>query len=274
MKPLLIDRLARESDPFRKRSVAREFLQARILLSLQDHGAFSNWAFLGGTALRFLYSLPRYSEDLDFSLTRPGSDAHFERLMRGVLSDLKAEAYAVEIRLRPEKTVASAMVKFRGLLHELGLGPHRAETLSIKVEIDTNPPPGAVTSVRAVRRFFMLNIQHHDPASLLAGKLHAVLSRQYTKGRDLYDLAWYLADPEWPEPNIPLLQNALNQTGWKGPPLHATNWRALIASRLDSLDWKAALSDVAPFLERPADAAWISKERIGGLLAAGPLRRP
>ena len=61
-------------DDFRRRSITREFLQARILLSLQDHGAFSNWAFVGGTAFRFLYNLPRYSEDLDcstFSNTMP-----------------------------------------------------------------------------------------------------------------------------------------------------------------------------------------------------------
>lgn len=266
MKPLLIERLSDETDAFRRRSVTREFLQARILLSLQDHGAFSNWAFLGGTALRFLYNLPRYSEDLDFSITDPGGDARFEKLMRAVRGDLQAEAYTVEIKVRADKTVASAMVKFRGLLHELGISPLRDETLAVKVEIDTKPPVGSGTDIKAVRRYFMLHLQHYDPASLLAGKLHAVLSRRYTKGRDLYDLAWYLADPTWAEPNIFLLRNALRQSAWSGEEPTSSNWRQLVADKLQTLDWRAALDDVSPFLERPEDAAWVSPERLQKLL--------
>lgn len=266
MKPLLIERLREESDDFRRRSITREFLQARILLSLQDHGAFTNWAFLGGTSLRFLFNLPRYSEDLDFSVIDPGEDAHFERLMRSLRTDLQAEAYTVEIKARAERTVASAMVKFRGLLYEVGISPLRDETLAVKIEIDTNPPSGAKTGTKAIRRFFMLNLQHYDRASLLAGKLHAVLSRKYTKGRDLYDLAWYLCAPDWPEPNITLLTNSLQQTGWQGKEVTSSNWRTVVAEKLHTLEWKAALSDVTPFLERPEDAAWIDPERMQSLL--------
>lgn len=123
MKPLLFEHLREQPDAFRKRSITREFLQARILLSLQDHGAFSNWAFVGGTALRFLYNLPRYSEDLDFSLAVPESETRFEPLMRSLKGDLLAEAYSVEIKVRTRNAVASAMVKFRGLLHEVGISP-------------------------------------------------------------------------------------------------------------------------------------------------------
>ena len=82
MKSLLLDLLADEPDAVQGRNTAREYLQARILLALQDHGAFADWAFVGGTALRFLYRLPRYSEDLDFSLITAGRDARFESLMR------------------------------------------------------------------------------------------------------------------------------------------------------------------------------------------------
>ena len=64
-----------------------------------------------------------------------------------------------------------------------------------------------------------LPIQHHDKASLLAGKLHAILQRPYAKGRDLYDLLWYLGDPTWPPPNLTMLNHALRQTGWEGAPL-------------------------------------------------------
>lgn len=266
MKPLLIEQLREQADDFRRRSITREFLQARILLSLQDHGAFSNWAFVGGTALRFLYNLPRFSEDLDFSLVDSGGEARFEKLMRALRQDLLAEAYAVEIKIRTNRTVFSAMVKFRGLLYEVGLSPLQDETLSVKVEIDTNPPPGAGTATKAVRRYFLLNLQQYDAASLLSGKLHAILSRPYTKGRDLYDLAWYLADRRWPEPNLPLLLGALRQTGWTGDEPSAFTWRQIVAEKLKKLDWGAALKDVSPFLERPEDAAWVTQERLNQLL--------
>ena len=64
-----------------------------------------------------------------------------------------------------------------------------------------------------IRRHITLRWQHHDQASLLAAKLHAVLQRPYPKGRGLYDLLWYLSDLGWPQPNLVLLANALEQSG-------------------------------------------------------------
>ena len=112
----------------------------------------------------------------------------------------------------------------------------------------------------------MLNLLHHDRSSLLAGKLHAVLARPYTKGRDLYDLAWYLSDPTWPEPNILLLANALDQTGWSGPPVTGQSWRKQVAARLQAADWKLARDDVSPFLERKQDVDLVSEEVLLSLL--------
>ena len=266
MKPLLMEILRDEGNDFRRRSTAREYLQARILLALQDHGAFTSWAFVGGTALRFLFQLPRYSEDLDFSLTTPGEDCRFENFMESVRVDLTAEGYNVEVRSRTRATVASAFVKFRGLLYELGLSPHDDEVFTVKVEIETNPPEGAQTETVLVRRFVMLNLLHYDRASLLAGKLHAVLMRKYTKGRDLYDLAWYLADQNWPIPNLVQLNNALRQTGWGGSAATPENWRGLVRDKLDTVDWKQVLQDVTPFLARSQDAALVSREILLPLL--------
>lgn len=265
MKSLLMNILQNEADDFHRRSTTREYLQARILLALQDHGAFTNWAFLGGTALRFLFGLPRYSEDLDFSLLAPDGDARFERLMRSVGNDLTAEAYDVSMRIRSETTVASALIKFRGLLHELNLSPHANEVFTIKVEIDTNPPEGAGVETRLIRRFAMLNLLHHDRASLLAGKLHAVLTRKYTKGRDLYDLVWYLSDEAWPPPNLVLLNNALQQSGWESA-ITSETWRPLIADRLANVNWSQVLEDVSPFLEREQDTALVSEDVLLPLL--------
>jgi hypothetical protein len=270
LKDILVQLVKETADDFKKRSVAREYLQARILLALQDHGAFADWAFVGGTALRFLFQLPRYSEDLDFSLTEPGRDAQFVKRMRGVKSALEAEAYGVEIRLREQRTVAGAFVKFRGLLHEIGISPHVDEVLAVRVEIDTNPPPGAGLQTQVIRRFVLLNLLHYDKASMLGGKLHAVLARKYTKGRDLYDLAWYLADPSWPEPNLTLLNNALRQSGWAAAALLPETWRSAVAQQLETVDWKHAADDVSAFLERPQDAALVSADVLMELLRRQP----
>jgi hypothetical protein len=117
-----------------------------------------------------------------------------------------------------------------------------------------------------------LNICHHDKASLLAGKLHAILNRPWTKGRDLYDLAWYLADRTWPTPNLKLLNAALAQTAWKGAILTATNWRNEIRKRMKTLDWERARADVRPFLERQRDLDLVSEEVLGKLLTGQSLR--
>lgn len=258
--------LGDEPHALARRNLAREFLQAQVLLALQDSGAFADWAFVGGTALRFLYRLPRYSEDLDFSLVETVQDAKFERHMTAVQRALSSQTYDIEVKLRTHATVASARVKFRGLLFEIGVSPHRDETFMIKVEIDTHPPAGAITETRLLRRFVMLNLHHYDKASLFAGKLHAVIARQYTKGRDLYDLAWYLADDSWPPPNLVQLNHALNQTGWTDAPLTPDNWRNVVIKRLETVNWAQAQQDVSPFLEREQDLAFVSKSTLHGLL--------
>jgi hypothetical protein len=112
-----------------------------------------------------------------------------------------------------------------------------------------------------------LHLCHHDKASLLAGKLHAVLSRPWAKGRDLYDLVWYLADRTWPAPNLDLLNAALAQTEWKGLVLTAATWREQLRQRIDTLDWEKARADVRPFLERERDLDLVTKEGLGRLLA-------
>jgi hypothetical protein len=154
----------------------------------------------------------------------------------------------------------------KGLLFELGFSAHKFETLSIKVEVDTNPPSGAGISSTVVRRHVTLNLRHHDKASLLAGKLHAVLARRYVKGRDIYDLVWYLSDRTWPEPNIELLNNALRRTGWDGHEVASTNWRELVRRRIEKFHWKQVVEDVRPFLERTEDVALLTKENLLGLL--------
>lgn len=150
----------------------------------------------------------------------------------------------------------------------MGFSAHESETLSIKVEVDTNPPLGADITSTIVRRHVTLNLRHHDKASLFVGKLHAVLVRRYVKGRDIYDLIWYPSDRTWPEPNVELLNNALRQTNWDGPEVTPVNWRELVRQRVETFRWKQVVEDVRPFLERPKDVALLTKENISDLLQA------
>ncbi|MCY3930522.1 MAG: nucleotidyl transferase AbiEii/AbiGii toxin family protein [Acidobacteria bacterium] len=159
-----------------------------------------------------------------------------------------------------------AFVRFPGVLNEIGLSPHPSEVLAIRIEVDTRPPAGAATETTLVRRHETLRLFHHDRASLLAGKLHAILQRPYAKGRDVYDLIWYLSDPEWPPPSLSLLNAALAQTGWSGDAVTPETWRTAIANRMEALDWPPIVADVAPFLERTADVDLLTRGSVMKLL--------
>ncbi len=261
MKDYLVEQVRSVPHALHAKNITREYLQARILGCLQRIGAMVPLAFHGGTALRFLYATPRYSEDLDFTLEQ-ANQYDFRAYLRAIRSELAAEGYAVELKVNDKKTVHSAFIRFRGLLYELGASPHQGEVLSIKIEVDTNPPAGAGLTTSLARRFVPLQLQHHDRASLLSGKLHAVLQRSYTKGRDIYDLLWYLSDPKWPEPNLLLLNNALQQTNWSGKQLTADNWRKILQDRLQSLSWERVVSDVRPFLETDTDVALLTRKNL------------
>jgi hypothetical protein len=262
----LVAHVAPGADP---RNAVREYLQARILESLQRAGAMVPLAFLGGTALRFLYRTPRYSEDLDFSLAGDRNAYDLAAWLRRTRQSLTAESYNVEIALKGERAVDSARIAFPGLLFELGLSAHAAETFWVKLEVDTRPPAGAQLDVTLVRRVgTTLRLQHHDRASLLAGKINALLTRGWIKGRDVYDLVWYLADADWPAPNLVLLNNALAQFDSPVAPLTASTWRAAVRGRIADADWTALRADVAPFLERADDLSLVTAESVQQVLAA------
>lgn len=248
-----------------KRSIVREYLQSRLLQMFQEKKAFLNLAFLGGTSLRFLYSIPRYSEDLDFS--KIGTESlKFDDILNNIARSFESENYIVKLKKSKEKTVLSAFLKFPSLLYELDLSSHQSESLSIKIEIDTNPPAGANTEVTLIRKYVLLNILHYDRSSLFAGKLHAILARKYIKGRDLFDLIWVLSNPQWPLPNFILLNNALKQTGWPGPKVNQNNWIGIISSHIKAIDWEKAADDTAPFLEREAEKYLLTLDNCLNLL--------
>jgi predicted nucleotidyltransferase component of viral defense system len=235
--------------PLMAQHLVREYLQARILQSLQRANAMQSIAFHGGTALRFIYDIPRYSEDLDFALERVPEDYDFRAYLHQIKRDFLTEAYTIDFKVNDKRVVHKAFVRFRGLLFELGLSGHKSEVLAIKLEIDSNPPQGAVLATTSLKRHVALNLQHHDRSTLFAGKLHAVLQRAYPKGRDIFDLWWYLSQPAWPEPNLNYLNQALAQSDWQGPMLDHDNWREFTHQRIEQLDWKEDVShDIRAFI--------------------------
>lgn len=263
MRERLLDLIREVQPPVAAGNLAREYLQARILLAMQDAGAMVPLAFHGGTALRFLFDLPRFSEDLDFALERPGrTQFAIETLETRIRGQLEREGYEVVIRRKVGRVVESLMVGVPNLLYEAGLAARESQQLRIRLEVDTRPPEGAGLETTIVRRHAMLNLQHHDRASLLAGKLHAVIQRPWAKGRDMFDLFWYLSDARWPDPNLALLNNALAQTGWDGPQLDAGSWRPAVHGRVTSLDWGAVERDVRPFLEPGPVTDLFTKENL------------
>ena len=139
------------------------------------------------------------------------------------------------------------MMKFSGLLKELGISPMPSQKLSIKLEIDTNPPAGWELGSTIVSKIYTFNIVHYNLPSLYAGKLHACFYRRFTKGRDFYDLIWYLGKKV--KPNFTLLNNAIAQTQGKNLGISESNFKAYLLDSIKRIDFASAKKDVERFLE-------------------------
>lgn len=226
--------------------VAREFLQSLILKILFDRGHFRNVAFVGGTALRFLYGLRRFSEDLDFSVIR-SSGYRFDRFMKGIISDLQGAGFPVQTKYGKERVVRTAMLRFPHLLYSLGLTRIQKEKLSVRVEVDTRTPSGWSTAVSLINKHFVYTVTHFDLPSLYATKVHACFFRKYAKGRDFYDLMWYLGRDI--VPNFELLNNAIKQTEGTDPRVDAKTFRSFLRGNLGRVDFADLRRDVERFIE-------------------------
>lgn len=266
MKDYCLTLAARQPNYNAKLNTMREYLQANILRALQERGFFRTTAFVGGTALRFLYDLPRFSEDLDFSLISP-ANYEFTALVTQVKDELSRAGYGVEAKYNDRKTVVNAFFKFKGLLFEAGLSPLKSQNFSVKLEIDTKPPAGGATQTRMVNKFFPVTFLTFDLPSLFAGKIHALLTRPYARGRDYFDLSWYLSRNKGLEPNFTLLKNALTQTRYEKEFPQNGNWREVLLRALKEADWAVIRNDVRNFLENPKDEGALGMTHFRLLLA-------
>jgi len=252
------------TDPSQRLNTLREYLQALVLRSLHESEAFQCLAFVGGTALRFLYSLPRFSEDLDFALD-PGSGYDPGKWMSKAKRDLELSGLDTLVSINDRKTVHVICFRIAEVLKGAGLAAMANQKLSIKLEIDTRPPPGAQTRNQIIERHRMFAVRCYDMPSLMAGKLHALITRGRFKGRDWYDFAWYRAQRPQPQPNLVLLQNALDQTQGAGA-FDSARWEDYVREKIRALDIEAVRKDVLPFLERQGGAELITRDNLESLL--------
>lgn len=260
MKTECLELAAEESDPGRRLNVLREYAQAMALFSLHQSEAFTSLSFVGGTALRFLFGLPRFSEDLVFSLE---SDAAYDpaKWLRKLKRDLEFMGFVPEITWNDKRVVHTGWIKFSHLLQEAGLGTLPSQKLSIKLEIDSKPPSGAKTETKVVNLHRLMSLRHHSLPCLMAGKVRAVLTRPFHKGRDWYDLMWYLSRRPPVQPDLAFLQASLAQ-GPEGASTSGKDWKNLLAQKLSGLKAKDLLRDVAPFLEHPEDGNFLEPEYL------------
>lgn len=237
----------------------REITQEIILAALGRTDFFKRAGFLGGTCLRIFHGLNRFSEDMDFALEGPAPAFLLAPYLERVREELSVFEYQIEIDDRSEAgaAVQAAFLKDDsvGKLLRLGYksraGPLRK--LRIKLEVDANPPSGAVYDVPVLDFPFPSAVRVFDLPSLFAGKIHALLCRGYLKGRDWYDFIWYTARKT--PINHALLGVALNQHGpWKGKrPKPDDAWcAAQLRAKIEHVDWAQARLDVHRFV-RPSE---------------------
>jgi predicted nucleotidyltransferase component of viral defense system len=250
----------------------KEITQEIVLNSLYNSGFFKKAAFQGGTSLRILYGLNRFSEDLDFALLNPDAKFDLNYYLATTNEELKAFGYDVKIEGRTSNNAVQNMFlkddslgRFLKVQYPKNDGPKR--TLKIKIEVDTNPPAYAEIETKFLDFPINFSVTVHDLPSLFAGKSHALLCREFVKGRDWFDFLWYLARKT--KPNFKFLSSALQQFGpWKGMGVNTdSDWyRREMTKRIKNIDWPKAKMDVQRFL-RPVDVKTLELWNVDFFLA-------
>jgi len=241
--------------PVQEEQAIKEIIQEIALYALWRAGFFEVAAFQGGTSLRILYKLPSFSEDLDFMLQQP--DPGFE--WSGYLTQLLTcfEEYGLTSEALPkgsmDQRIRKAVIKDNSVTNQLRLSfynGHPDQKINIKLEIDVEPPANSGFEYSYLDFPTDHEVCHQDLGSNFALKIHALLCRDFVKGRDWYDFNWYIR--QGVSPNLSHLQNALMQFGpWQEQADLRVDmpWlKTVLQQRIDSIDWKAAAADVERFL--------------------------
>jgi predicted nucleotidyltransferase component of viral defense system len=259
----------------------KEIMQEIALLGLWRSKFFEHAAFYGGTALRILYGLDRFSEDLDFSLLKPQKTFQLTGYLGAVEAELTAMGFSVSVERRTKtaaSAVESAFIKAGTKEHLLKITVPGTiseqipgnKLMNVRFEVDTDPPGGFNTEAKTLLQPIPFSINTYTPPDLFAGKLHAIIHRPWksrVKGRDYYDFVWYVAR------GIPVhlshLEQRLRQSnGWTMKrAMKETDLLDLLKKKFAELDVGAAKKEVAPFLRDLAAVEIWSNSFFESLLA-------
>lgn len=241
-------------------STLREIMQEITLAGLSRTDFFEKAAFYGGTALRIFYNLDRYSEDLDFSLLQPDLDFSIEPYFKAILDEFKSLGLTVRIvekKKVKETAIDSAFLKAETIWKEIVLediiketGVRSNKTLKIKIEVDKHPPLNFKTEEKLALRPFSFYVKCYTKPSLFAGKMHALLFRKWknrVKGRDWYDLEWYI------KKGIPLdinhfLTRAKDTNDWEEDRISNEQIIGLLNAKIESVSFNRIKEDVVRFI--------------------------
>jgi predicted nucleotidyltransferase component of viral defense system len=252
----------------------REIIQQVALLGLWRSKFFEKAAFYGDSALRIIYGIDRFSEDLDFSLLQTEPRFSLLDYSQSLKRELLSFGFNVEIESKVKReltTIQSAFLKADTykLMISAGISPElikqvpRQQVLKIKLEVDLTPPAGFLTEMRYLLQPVPFAVRIFSLPDMFAGKMHALLCRQWKsrlKGRDWYDLVWFAT--YHPELRLAHLEQRMRQTGhWTGPePLTEEAWRKLLKARIESVDIEKIKREVEPFIKNTAVLDVWSKE--------------
>lgn len=234
----------------------REILQEVALAGLSRSGFFKEAVFQGGTALRILYDVDRFSEDLDFILKQTNQAFRLEHYLKAMRQELESYGIAVSIqdKTKQESTVQKGFLKGEAIEKQLDLQYYpmaqRPKKIRIKLEVDTNPPAGSQFETKYLDFPFAFAVTVQDLPSLFAGKSHALLCREYVKGRDWHDFSWYVGRKT--PINYSFLTHACRQQGpWQGKDIVVTRewYLTKMKNKIEQINWEEAKQDVLRFLK-------------------------
>ncbi len=238
----------------------KEIIQEIALYGLWRAKFFDVAVFQGGTSLRILQKLPRFSEDLDFMLLEPDPKfdwAPFLKILTEIFEEYGLQPEVI-FKEQMDKRIRNAVIKDNSIANQLAVSFGKRDSrkiLKIKLEIDVEPPAHSSDDFTYLDFPVDFEVRHQDLASNFALKIHALLCREYLKGRDWYDFSWYVAQGIFP--NLPHLEAALRQFGpWADDETLAVSveWlQAEMTKRIQSINWDEAKKDVNRFL-RPTEA--------------------
>ncbi len=231
----------------------KEILQEIVLCGLSEAGFFKDAIFHGGTSLRVFHRLGRFSEDLDFLLKEKDLDFKWQPYIEAVEDVCRQYSIVPEVvdKSKVDNVVKKMILKDSSIVKFLNLSFRRPleQKLTVKLEIDTNPPAGSGLEIKFLDFPIASEVLVQDLPSNFAGKSHALLCRKYIKGRDWYDFLWYVSK-EVPL-NFRFLSSAIYQQGpWAGKQIEVTpHWYlAKLEEKIHTIDWQQAANDVSRFL--------------------------